>query len=294
MTGRTWPASIIAARVARSAPFSFVTNTTSRSRTNGSSMTAARMRSTPAIRPDPSLSTSVPPRTSARRSRRGDAVPASWRITSYRSPVALTSVRVWSRTWSAPIDRTRSRLDGPQTPVTSAPSALAICTAKVPTPPDAPITSTRCPARTRPWSRSPWRAVMPASGTAAAPSSARSAGRRTSWSAGTHTSSASDPAVNPNTSSPARRSVTVGPVPSTTPARSMPGMGLRGRRRPVAKRTKNGAPRTACQSPAKIDAARTRTSTSPGPGSGRGSSSRVSVSGAPYRRWTIAFTGGPP
>ena len=37
-----------------------------------------------------------------------------------------------------------------QTPVTSAPKALAICTAKVPTPPDAPITITVCPVSTRP------------------------------------------------------------------------------------------------------------------------------------------------
>ena len=35
------------------------------------------------------------------------------------------------------------------TPVTSAPNALAICTAKVPTPPDAPMTSTRWPGCTR-------------------------------------------------------------------------------------------------------------------------------------------------
>src|SRR4051794_20852634 len=36
------------------------------------------------------------------------------------------------------------------TPVTSAPNAFAICTANVPTPPDAPMISTFCPARIRP------------------------------------------------------------------------------------------------------------------------------------------------
>jgi hypothetical protein len=36
------------------------------------------------------------------------------------------------------------------TPVTSAPSALAICTAKVPMPPEAPLIRTLCPARTPP------------------------------------------------------------------------------------------------------------------------------------------------
>jgi hypothetical protein len=37
-----------------------------------------------------------------------------------------------------------------QTPVTFAPNDFAICTANVPTPPDAPLTSTLCPARTLP------------------------------------------------------------------------------------------------------------------------------------------------
>ena len=41
------------------------------------------------------------------------------------------------------------------TPVTTAPNALAICTANVPTPPDAVMISTRCPASTRPTSQSP-------------------------------------------------------------------------------------------------------------------------------------------
>src|SRR6266581_3089145 len=39
--------------------------------------------------------------------------------------------------WSAPIDRTRSTFLVLHTPVTSAPNALAICTANVPTPPAA-------------------------------------------------------------------------------------------------------------------------------------------------------------
>ena len=48
-------------------------------------------------------------------------------------------------TWSAPSERTRSTLLVLHTPVTSAPSALAICTANVPTPPDAPMISTLLP-----------------------------------------------------------------------------------------------------------------------------------------------------
>ena len=48
-------------------------------------------------------------------------------------------------TWSAPSERTRSTFAVLHTPVTSAPNALASCTAKVPTPPDAPMISTCCP-----------------------------------------------------------------------------------------------------------------------------------------------------
>src|SRR5215218_980082 len=54
-------------------------------------------------------------------------------------------------TWSAPSERTRSALPPLHTPVTSAPSDLASCTAKLPTPPEAPMTRTRCPCWTRPW-----------------------------------------------------------------------------------------------------------------------------------------------
>src|SRR5680860_28189 len=46
-------------------------------------------------------------------------------------------------TWSAPIDRTRSTFVVLQTPVTSAPNDLAICTANVPMPPPAPLSAAR-------------------------------------------------------------------------------------------------------------------------------------------------------
>jgi len=42
-------------------------------------------------------------------------------------------------TWPAPIERTMSTFGVLHTPVTSAPNDLAICTANVPTPPDAPL-----------------------------------------------------------------------------------------------------------------------------------------------------------
>ncbi|MGZ4665668.1 MAG: hypothetical protein ACXV5Q_11660, partial [Frankiaceae bacterium] len=67
--------------------------------------------------------------------------------------------------------------------MTSAPSAVAIWTANVPTPPAAPLTSTRCPGRTAPTSRIPRSAVAPAIGTAAACSNVRLTGLGTSLSA---------------------------------------------------------------------------------------------------------------
>jgi hypothetical protein len=47
--------------------------------------------------------------------------------------------------WSAPIERTMSRFRELHTPVASAPKALEICTAKVPTPPEAPRIRTAWP-----------------------------------------------------------------------------------------------------------------------------------------------------
>src|SRR4028118_1518028 len=71
------------------------------------------------------------------------------------------------------MDRTTSTFAAPHTPVTRPPNALAICTAKVPTPPDAPTMSTSCPGSIRPWSRSPCKAGKPETARAAACSTAR-------------------------------------------------------------------------------------------------------------------------
>jgi len=62
---------------------------------------------------------------------------------------------------------------------------LAICTANVPTPPDAPLIRTCCPGRTRAWSRSACRAVTAATGTDAACSKVTIAGFGTTLSRGT-------------------------------------------------------------------------------------------------------------
>ena len=58
-------------------------------------------------------------------------------------------------TWSAPIERTMSKFLVLHTPVTSAPNDLAICTANVPTPPDAPLIKTFCPAESVPYREDP-------------------------------------------------------------------------------------------------------------------------------------------
>src|SRR6267143_1965651 len=71
-------------------------------------------------------------------------------------------------TRSAPMERTRSRFFVLHTPVTFPPNTLAIWTAKVPTPPDAPLIRTSCPVWIPPTSRRPCSAVYPATGTAAA------------------------------------------------------------------------------------------------------------------------------
>src|SRR5919201_1884369 len=79
--------------------------------------------------------------------------------------------------WSAPSERTSSMLRAvPHTPVTSAPSALAIWTAMVPTPPEAPLIRTRVPALTCATSRMATRAVSPHITDAAASVNASPAG----------------------------------------------------------------------------------------------------------------------
>src|SRR5580698_7768809 len=64
----------------------------------------------------------------------------------------------------APRGRIRPTFLALHTPVTSAPRTRAICTANVPTPPDAPLMSTFCPGCSCPLSRRPCRAVRAATG----------------------------------------------------------------------------------------------------------------------------------
>ena len=177
----------------------------------------------------------------------------------------------------------------PQTPVTSAPSALAICTANVPTPPEAAFTSTLVPSPTSPTSRMAIRAVTPDMTDAAASSNESPAGFGISWDAGTTVSSAYVPTVrsapvhdDPKTSSPGWRSVTLRPTSSTTPATSVPRIRERGPRRPDWTRSTYGMPATVIQSGVFTQVARTRTSTPSSPTAGGSTSARPSTcSGAP-------------
>ena len=122
-----------------------------------------------------------------------------------------------------------------QTPVTSAPYHFAICTANVPTPPDAPMIRTFCPGRISPASRRPCRAVTPARGTPAACWKVRLAGLNARSFSGADTYSAKPPdPTKPKTSSPGRNRVTELPTASTSPATSVPRTDCFGLRSPVA------------------------------------------------------------
>jgi hypothetical protein len=104
-------------------------------------------------------------------------------------------------------------------PVTSAPRWRAIWTAQLPTPPEAPMTRTRCPGFTAPKSRMNMSAELPPKGMAAASSCDNDAGfRAIAPDAFTATSSACAPRpVAPNTASPTRKRVTERPTATTTP-----------------------------------------------------------------------------
>ncbi len=96
-------------------------------------------------------------------------------------------------TSSAPSAATNGSDPGPDTPVTCAPNAAATCTAKLPTPPDAPITRTRSPALTPPTSRTAWSAATAEIGRVAACAKERFAGLRATNSTDATTYSANDP-----------------------------------------------------------------------------------------------------
>src|ERR1700691_2680214 len=194
-------------------------------------------------------------------------------------------------TWSAPIDLAISTFLVLHTAVTSAPSSLAIWTANVPTPPEAPSMRTLWPGCIRPQSRRPWSAVIAAMGTAAASSNDRLAGFGANFSSDAHTYSAnpfpSNPVI-PKTSSPARNCFTSLPTASTRPAISQPMIGLLGLPRSPGMRF-HGAPCSTNRSTGFTDAARSLIKTSLQAGLGVGTSANCNWSGDPYCVRTIAF-----
>src|SRR5918996_617298 len=179
-------------------------------------------------------------------------------------------------TRSAPRDRTKSTFRVLHTPVTSAPRALAICTASVPTPPDAPLMRTVVPGLTWPTSRMAIMAVRPDMTDAAASLNESVAGFSMSRDAGATVNSANVPwgavavsHTDPNTSSPGWRSVTFLPTASTTPATSVPRTGVEGCRSPDLSRRMYGTPVTVTQSGVFTLVAPTRIRTSPSPAPGQ-------------------------
>ena len=155
----------------------------------------------------------------------------------------------------------------------------------MPTPPAAPLMSTRCPDRTAPTSRIPRRAVAPAIGTAAACSKVRLTGLGTTLPASASAYSANAPLQKPSTSSPRRSPRTFAPAASTRPAASIPATRAFGLVRPTSpmSRAMSGSPRMMCQSYGFSAAACTRISTSSAPASGGSVSANWSTSGGPNR-----------
>ena len=130
----------------------------------------------------------------------------------------------YAATACAPTDSTKAAFFAEHTPATKpAPRARAICTARCPTPPLAPSTSTCCPGAKPCWSRS-CATVTPGKTSAAACSCVRLSGFLATWSRGTETSSASAPrngGTAPYTSSPTAKPHPGGAC-STTPDKSKP------------------------------------------------------------------------
>ena len=179
-------------------------------------------------------------------------------------PPTLSITTSTSVTPSSPTTTSASspaaRAGDPTDAITDAPACAASRTANRPTPPDAPVTSTRLPGPT-PAARNDCSAANPATGNAAAWASGTSSGTTASASSDTATRSANAPAVNPTTRAP---------VPATTPATSEPSTAPGGTRPDLA----------SLRSPRFNDTWCTSTSTSPDAASGAGTSATRTPDGA--------------
>ena len=102
-----------------------------------------------------------------------NTVPPTPSITVSKRPAS--SSRAVTTAWAPSARAAPARCSPLTSAVTCAPPATASCTANEPTPPVAPVTSTRRPSRSPP-SRSARRAVSPATGSAAASSNETASG----------------------------------------------------------------------------------------------------------------------
>ncbi len=165
--------------------------------------------------------------------------------------------------------RSRSRSRRPRSraaAMTRPPSSRASWTAKLPMPPDAPVTRTTWPATRPPSTTRLVQPVSPASGTAAPSTNERFSGSGSSWPAGTAARVAwPPPASSAITLAPTFQRSTPSPTATMVPAHSSPGTSLS----PGG----GGYWPASCSWSARLrPAASTATSTSPSRGTGSGSS----------------------
>ncbi len=143
-----------------------------------------------------------------------DEVVAAGAVRRVLAGVVDDLVRAEERTMSVPAVL--------QTPVTCVPKALASWTAKLPTPPDAPMTRTRWPGPHASGVPQGLQGGTPGTGYRSHRREVQAGRLRRERSCLAHAYSAKAPSQVPYTSSPGRKRLTSGPTASTTPAASMP------------------------------------------------------------------------
>ena len=171
--------------------------------------------------------TKWPPRAITRAAASNSTPPWASKTTSYLCFHRVKSSWSWSMTSAAPSASAPSAWASLHTAVTRAPRALAICTAKWPTPVQAPFTRTRFPW-TEPHRQNPSSTVSAAVGSAAACSKLSPCGIGCTRLAGTTSRSACAPCspssgeASPYTGSPGVNPSTPSPTDITLPAKSAP------------------------------------------------------------------------
>ena len=195
--------------------------------------------------------TSVPPAAIRLYAADSEAPPTASRIRSNSSPSGSRQ----SISSCAPSSRRPSARSPDATPVTCAPPRRASWNAKRPTPPAAPVTSTRWPSRL-PWTASARSAVSPATGSVDAAAKLTSPGSSASSEVGTATFSAHAPVPT----RPTTRAPSGGPLPSAAAVRPP--------RRPRPSRAPTPARAGAAGAPRRGSGRRRGSRRAPGSGSG--------------------------